>query len=77
MKRETVVTEERVTTVRLTAGDVVKALRAMGVPIPDGDVNVWMRVPGGGDYSNEDLHVHVETPLCVRWRSRTSGGAVD
>jgi len=57
----TTVREEHI----VTRTDILCAMRAKGINVPD-DADVIVRVPGGGDWSNMDLHVH-EAPVIVRF----------
>lgn len=46
--------------------DLLKALRALGYQIPD-DADMFVQVPGGGDWSNTNLDIERDTNLHVRW----------
>ncbi len=62
-------------TVRLSDDDLVELLRqelkAQGVKfLPEGKIEVFVSVPGGGDYSSTDLEIDEGTPLTIRWMSK-------
>jgi hypothetical protein len=53
---------------QLARGDVIEMLRREfpDQKIPD-NAQVWMEVPGGGDWSNMQLDVEPGSPLNVAW----------
>lgn len=58
--RKTIIVTERVR-LEFTDADVRKALR-----LPPNST-VFVRVPGGGDWSNTDLDVTTDTPIVAEW----------
>jgi hypothetical protein len=63
--------------VKLGANDLFDMLRRSGVPVPDSatalDLQVYVRIPGGGDWSNTDLNISANNPVCVKWTERHDG----
>lgn len=60
--------------VTLTATRIVELLRKDGVEIPDSlSLQVTVRVPGGGDWSNTNLDITSETPVTVEWKETRHG----
>ena len=57
-------TERRVT-LRMTAEELLSLLRRDGQAIPKSGVDVTVRVPGGGDWSNTDIDVDSENPIKI------------
>lgn len=45
---------------------LIKALRAVGYDVPD-TADIWMWVPGGGDWSNTRLDVDEDGAVHVTW----------
>jgi len=45
---------------------LIKLLQAQGEDVPDNAV-VSVRVPGGGDWSNEDLFIGSDATIEVNW----------
>ena len=65
------VEEEVVTTTTKTitlTGDMI--LRLFDLPVGKG-VKVYVPIPGGGDYSNMDLPLTLETPLTITWKEES------
>lgn len=61
--------ERRVTkTVQIDDQDIRNFLSAKGIVVPP-DADVFVRVPGGGDYSNTNLEVTGGTPVQVTWQT--------
>ena len=61
-------TEQKIvttTTLKLEAKDILDMLR---IPEDATDINVWIAIPGGGDYSNMDLNVDAATPIRVSYK---------
>jgi len=50
----------------LTNVEIIEALRKDDYCIPK-DANVFVRVPGGGDWSNTDLDL-TDQPLVITWQ---------
>jgi len=63
---------ETTTTHLLKLGHVtlVDILRKAGYEIPI-TAEIFVEIPRGGDYSGEELKIHGDMPLCVRWEVRT------
>jgi hypothetical protein len=57
-------TEE--TKIRFTGQEIITALRASGYKVPF-TARVFVRVPGGGDYSNMSLDIDATVPLVVEF----------
>lgn len=63
-----------VVTIEITSGDILRYLtgedRNGKIHIPNGatDLQVFVRIPGGGDWSNMDLEINSNTPLTIRYR---------
>lgn len=55
-------------TMSIERDEVIEALRSLypGIPL---DAEVWVDVPGGGDWSNTDLSLGT-APLRVSWTTR-------
>lgn len=50
---------------------LLEALKGVGLPVPDGaKVFTFVRVPGGGDWSNTDLEIK-ESPIQIRITSES------
>ena len=65
--RETTKTQ----TVELAGHEILDMLRRHGIGIPEGvPVEVFVCVPGGGDYSNTSLDVDEDCPVTVRWKTQ-------
>jgi hypothetical protein len=55
---------------RISKSTLLEILRHAGYSIPTAsDVSAFVHVPGGGDWSNEDLDL-VEAPIVVSWETR-------
>lgn len=50
----------------ITRDDIICLLRHKDVDVPD-DAEIFMPVPGGGDWSHMNLHLGQDTPLKVRF----------
>ena len=60
------------TTVSVNKQDLINAVRThFGLPIPD-DADVCIRIPGGGDWSNELLDVNDDHPVTIDWETKTN-----
>jgi hypothetical protein len=60
-------TVRRTFTLDLSREMLLKVLRESGYAgLPD-DAQVFVEVPGGGDWSNTDLSIEQRTPIRVRW----------
>ncbi len=45
-----------------------RILFAAGFAVPEKcDLRIYVAVPGGGDWSNTDIEINREHPLCVEW----------
>jgi hypothetical protein len=66
MKTKT--SQETKTTVELTGADLIRFL-----DLPDNayDIRIYMKIPGGGDYSNMDLDVTNDTTPCFEVSYKT------
>jgi hypothetical protein len=45
---------------------LIELLKREGVEIPKG-ADIYVQVPGGGDWSNMSLEIDKETPVVVKW----------
>jgi hypothetical protein len=45
---------------------LVRALRSVGIVVPKNG-QIFVAVPGGGDWSNTSLHIGLDVPLEVQW----------
>jgi hypothetical protein len=65
-----------VTTVNLTKSDVLDLVSGRGIDldIPNGatDVRVFVKVPGGGDWSNSELEIDMDTPIVLQYTEKSS-----
>lgn len=59
--------------VSLDQNDILELLRAKGLDIPFGAVNVFVTVPGGGDWSHMNLDIDLDTQIQVTWEEVTNG----
>jgi hypothetical protein len=59
---------ERTVEYKLSGAIIIKLLQDAGVTFPNlpGDVNAFVTVPGGGDWSNKELDIDDDSPLIVR-----------
>lgn len=66
-------TFQRKTTKTLSLGKeaLIFALR-YSLNIPD-DAKIFVKVPGGGDWSNTNLNIDDDTPLIVEWTIEEEG----
>lgn len=65
---KTTVTQTRTTTLtNLYKKDLLEILRKVGIIPPAGEADIYMPVPGGGDWSHTNLHADDETPLVVTY----------
>ena len=72
IKRATVTQTTHRHELRLSRNDLVALLRDAGMwAFPD-DANVYVQVPGGGDWSNTALDIDDEHPIVVRWKEETT-----
>ena len=59
--------------VELKRSDILGFLRESGLEVPDG-AEVFLRVPGGGDWPNTRLHVEEpEDGLVITWTETDDG----
>lgn len=70
MENEFKVEELKVTTttrtVKLTAEDIISQLRARGIEVPlYSTVKVYFTVPGGGDWSGENVDIDKDNPITI------------
>jgi hypothetical protein len=58
-------------TYRFDKESLLRTLRKAGHEIPTDarDVKVFMRVPGGADWSNTNLDVEESCPLIITWKT--------
>lgn len=68
LKQTVVVTEHHHAS--LTRAELVNILR--GWFRTSDDVEVFVTVPGGGDWSNTDVNIDADTHLQLRWTTRRS-----
>ena len=70
---EQVIDTRITTTLSLKREHIIAFLRREGLEIPD-DAEVFMGVPGGGDWSGENLHIDTadESTLYVRCRTNST-----
>lgn len=68
-KRTTEVTEDNILTLTGSEllGVVNHMLTAQGKPQVPPDAEVYVTIPGGGDYSNMDLDIDKDMPVKIRW----------
>lgn len=64
------VTESQAHSLTLTDEDLIALLNKAGLDIPDGAV-VTVAVPGGGDWSNTDLHIEDYRTIDIDWTTTT------
>lgn len=58
--------------VEISGQQLVDMLREEGIEIPEGtSVQVFVNVPGGGDYSNCLLDIDEECPITATWTERS------
>lgn len=71
MKPIRVVRREEKVTLEVSAAEVRKAieplLKEKGIELPERNVDIYVRVPGGGDWSNTNLELDSDTPLCIHF----------
>lgn len=60
-------------TIEFGAHELLAALRLAYPEIPNADVQLTVHVPGGGDYSNENLEISKGCPLTVSWTFHSEG----
>lgn len=67
MEQTTIVQTKKVTTVQLNKNDLIEILRDKQIiPRTLGSADIYMHVPGGGDWSHTNLHVdEKDTPLII------------
>ena len=53
--------------INLTPAEIRQMLADQGHIIP-ASASIFIRVPGGGDWSNMDLDVDKDRPVIVRWK---------
>jgi hypothetical protein len=47
---------------------IKRLLLAAGFVVPEKcDLRIYIAIPGGGDWSNTDIEISNEHPLCVEW----------
>jgi len=66
-------TETRVN-LRMTGKELLELLRRDGQAIPKSGVDVTVRVPGGGDWSNMNLDIDDDTPIQISFTEITTEG---
>lgn len=54
------------THITLDRQDIIELLEKEGIDIPIG-ADIFITVPGGGDYSNQKLGVDFDTPLEIKF----------
>ena len=71
MKRVRQVRREEKVTLEVSEVEVREALKPLlernGVDLPKHGVSIYVRVPGGGDWSNMDLELDRDTPLYINF----------
>lgn len=60
------VTVTRQNSVRIDDRELREFLRARGMNLP-ANARIFFAVPGGGDWSNIDIDISGENPICVEW----------
>ncbi len=65
----TVVTKTH--TITLNREVIIDLLRKEGIEV-GASVEIFVSVPGGGDWSNTDLDISASCPLIVRWTESES-----
>lgn len=68
IKKPKTVSVEYPTTITIERGDIIAMLKAKGYDIPD-SAEIFVTVPGGGDWSNMDLDISNQVPIQVRYKS--------
>lgn len=57
----------------LSGTEIVNLLKRTGITIPDSaKVDVYVSVPGGGDWSNQDLEIDTDCPVKVTIQVETT-----
>lgn len=67
MKRARSTRTEKTTTVKLSRADILRMLPKDCMPPRARNVSIYVYVPGGGDWSNMELDIDGDTPLCIKW----------
>jgi hypothetical protein len=51
---------------------ILELLReTLGAGLPnDSSVDIWIQVPGGGDWSGENLDLSTDNPLVIQWQQK-------
>lgn len=62
----TTISTEHVLT--LNKHELLEALRDGGCSIP-ANCEITVRVPGGGDWSNTNLDISANSPICITWKT--------
>lgn len=62
-KKVTRTTKNRI---ELTGKDLLRLIRSVGAPL---NAEVFVLVPGGGDYAFRDLPIDEHAPLVIQWTS--------
>jgi len=52
---------------------LILMLRSQGHPVPD-DADIYVRIPGGGDWSNTNLDIDADSNLFVTWKTTETSG---
>ena len=58
--------------IELSGEELKQVLVAAKIVPEDAYLTVYVRVPGGGDWSNTDLDVDKSSPLTIRYETRAS-----
>jgi hypothetical protein len=67
---KTVITERH--EIRLTDLDIRLLLLDRGITVPAGASNITVLVPGGGDWSNEELNIDQDCPVIISWTEQST-----
>lgn len=67
-KKETLVVTTQKHRLEMNRIDIRHALTSAGYEIPH-DASIYVHVPGGGDWSNSDLHIDKACPVVVTWET--------
>lgn len=63
------VTTKRI--LKMDRGDLIQTLINIGYDVPR-NAEVFIHVPGGGDWSNMNLDVDSDSPLTITWTETTT-----
>lgn len=71
MQIETITTTTKSFKLELSSSQLCRALIAVGINVPP-TAKFHAHIPGGDDWSNEDLEINANTPLVVTWTETTN-----